>query len=176
MEFESVYSMRFYELLSGQREPLTYGIEDLKERFQISKKYRQINDFLKRVIEPAKKELDEKSPYSFTYQMNKTGRKFTSITFHPVYHPEHRDPELEQKDLQKKVSPAWELTRPVIQYLKYQFQFTTKEIQQNINLFISAQAELSDFIKFMSTVKARASRAKNPKGYLINSIKKELAK
>lgn len=30
MEFTSQYSMRFYELMSGQQTPLTYTIEDLK--------------------------------------------------------------------------------------------------------------------------------------------------
>ena len=176
MTFESVYSMRFYELLSGQKEPLTYSIEDLKERFQITGKYKQINDFLKRVIDPAKSELDAKSPYSFTYKPNKIGRKFTSITFYPIYQPEHRDPTLERIELQRKISPSWDLTKNVLDYLKHGFLFTTPEIKQQIDIFKQAQNEIPDFINFMSAVKARASRAKNPKGYLINSIKKELAK
>ena len=31
MQFKSVYSMRFYELLSGQTKPLTYSIEELRK-------------------------------------------------------------------------------------------------------------------------------------------------
>lgn len=176
MSFESVYSMRFYELLSGQKYPLSYGFEDLKAMFQIEGKYKQVNDFLRYVVEPAKKELDEKSPYSFDYKINKTGRKYTSITLFPVYQPEHRDADLERKDLQKQISPSWDLSKNVLDYLRNGFLFTPAEIKQNMDLFKKAQSEIQDFIYFMSQVKPRANRAKNPKGYLINSIKKELNK
>ena len=176
MSFESVYSMRFYELLSGQKYPLSYGFEDLKAMFQIEGKYKQVNDFLRYVVEPAKKELDEKSPYSFVYKINKTGRKYTSITLFPVYQPEHRDADLERKDLQKQISPSWNLSKNVLDYLRNGFLFTPAEIKQNMDLFKKAQSEIQDFIYFMSQVKPRANRAKNPKGYLINSIKKELNK
>lgn len=174
MSFESVYSMRFYELLSGQKYPLSYGFEDLKAMFQIEGKYKQVNDFLRYIVEPAKKELDEKSPYSFDYKINKTGRKFTSITLFPMYQPEHRDSDLERKDLQKQISPSWDLSKNTLDYLRNGFLFTPAEIKQNIDLFKKAQSEIQDFIYFMSQVKPRANRAKNPKGYLINSIKKEL--
>jgi len=176
MSFESVYSMRFYELLSGQTNPISYTIEYLKDRFQIVDKYKQINDFVKRVIEPAKKELDEKSPYTFEYKINKTGRKFTSITFFPIYQAQNRDEDLETKALQKQISPSWDLSKNVLDYLRNGFLFTPAEIKQNMDLFKKAQSEIQDFIYFMSQVKPRANRAKNPKGYLINSIKKELNK
>lgn len=174
MEFESEYSMRFYELLSGQKTPLTYSVEQLKEMFNIEDKYKQINDFTKRVIEPAKKELDAKSPYSFAYKPVKPSRKIVGFTFFPVYNSQHRDEDLETAELRKKVSPAWDLSRPVIQYLKHQFEFTTAEIKQHVELFKRAQNELDDVMLFMSKVKARANRATNPKGYLINAIRKEL--
>lgn len=176
MAFESVYSMRFYELLSGQKYPLSYSFDDLKAMFQIEGKYKQVNDFLRYVVEPAKKELDEKSPYSFEYKINKTGRKYTSITFYPVYQPENRDSDLEKKDLQRQVSPSWDLSKNTLDYLRNGFLFTPAEIKQNIELFKKAQTEIQDFIYWMSQVKPRANRAKNPKGYLINSIKKELNK
>ena len=176
MSFESVYSMRFYELLSGQTNPISYTIEYLKDRFQIVDKYKQINDFVKRVIEPAKKELDEKSPYTFEYKINKTGRKFTSITFFPIYQAQNRDEDLETKALQKQISPSWDLSKNALDYLRNGFLFTPAEIKQNMDLFKKAQSEIRDFIYFMSQVKPRANRAKNPKGYLINSIKKELNK
>jgi len=122
----------------------------------------------------AKKELDKCSPYTFDYEMNKTGRSFTSVTLYPKYQPQFRDSELEKKDLQKQVSPAWDLSKNTLDYLKNGFDFTQKEIKQNIDLLKQAQSEIDNFINFMSQVKPRANRAKNPKGYLINSIKKEL--
>jgi len=176
MKFESIYAMRFYELMSGQKQPITYNIENLKEMFQIQDKYERANDFKKYVLDIAVRELDKYSPYTFTYKMNKTGRSFTSVTFFPKYQPQFRDPDLERKHLQKQVSPGWELSKNTLDYLKNGFNFTTKEIKQNIELLKQAQEEIEDFINFMSHVKPRANRAKNPKGYLINSIKLELDK
>lgn len=174
MQFDSIYSMRFYELMSEQKTPLEYKIEDFKNILQLQNKYKQINDFIKRVVEPAKKELDSKSPYSFTYSIIKEGRQYKNIRFYPIYQPKFRDSDLDKKDLQKQVSPAWDLPKNTLDYLKNGFQFTTKEIKQNIDLLKQAQNEMENFINFMSQVKPRANRASNPKGYLINSIKKEL--
>lgn len=173
LSFSSVYAMRLYELLSGQTEPLTYSIEKLKEMFYIQGKYKQINDFIKRVIEPAKQELDEKSPYSFDYKINKTGRKFTSITFYPIYQSQFRNEDLETKNLQKQSALFWVLDRNTKDYLRNGFGFTPAEIKQNMSLFEKAVKSI-DLIGFMAKVKPKANRANNPKGYLINAIKKEL--
>lgn len=175
MQFESVYAMRFYELLSGQKKPLTYSIDTLKEMFGITEKYERISQFKAKVLDVAKKELDKCSPYTFDYKMNKTGRAFTSVTFYPIYQPQFRDSDLEKRELQKQLSPSWELPKNVLNYLKSNFDFDTKEIKQNVDLFALANSKI-DFIQFMANVKARANRAKNPKGYLINSLKKELNK
>lgn len=173
MEFESVYAMRFYELLSGQKTPLTYSIISLKEMFGISDKYKENKDFRIKVLETAKRELDKCSPYTFDFEMNKTGRSFTSVTFFPKHQPQFRDSELEKRELQKQISPSWDLSKNILDYLKNNFGFDTKEIKQNIDLFKFAHSEL-DLIQFMANIKPRANRAKNPKGYLINSLKKEL--
>jgi len=175
MQFDSVYAMRFYELMSGQKTPLTYSIDNLKEMFEITDKYDRVNDLKKRVLDVAKKELDKCSPYTFDYQMNKTGRAFTSVTLYPKYQPQFRDVELDKKDLQKQISPAWDLPKNVIDYLKNNFEIDTKGIKQNIDLFKLANDKI-DLIQFMANVKPRANRAKNPIGYLINAIKKELQK
>lgn len=175
LSLSSVYSIRLYEFLSGQKQPVTRTIDALKEMFQIQNKYKQVNDFIKRVIEPAKKELDEKSPYTFEYKINKKGRAYHSITFFPIYQPQFRDDDLERKDLQKKVSISWILDRNTKDYLIHAFGFTTAEIKQNISLFERAVKEIN-LIQFMSIIKekVRTKNIKNPKGYLINAIKKEL--
>jgi len=177
MEFESVYSMRFYELLSGQKTPLTYTIDNLKEMFGISdsKSYNKISNFKNRILDTAKRELDKCSPYTFDYKMNKTGRSFTSVTLFPKFQPQFRDSDLEKKELQKQVSPGWELPKNVLDYLKINFEITTLGIKQNIELLKLANEKI-DLIQFMSQVKPRANRAKNPIGYLINALKKEITK
>lgn len=176
LSFTSIYSIRLYELMAGQKEPLTYTIDYLKEIFCIENKYQnKPTDFIKRVIVPAKKELDAKSSYTFEYKINKKGRTYHSITFFPVYQPQFRNDDLERKELQKQVSPGMILGRQSTDYLKHSFDFTTAEIKQNIEIFTQASKKF-DLIEFLSKVKPRANRANNPKGYVIASIKSQLKK
>lgn len=174
MQFESVYTMRFYELVSGQKTPITYNIDSLKDIFQINGKYKKINDFIKRVIEPAKAELDKCSPYSFEYSMNKVGRSFTSVTLYPKYQPKFRDSELEIHDLQKRVSISWDLPRNITDYLKHNFEFTTDGIKNNLDLFKQANERI-DLISFLASIKGKVRTSKNPQGYIIGAIKKQLS-
>lgn len=173
MKFESVYAMRFYELLSGQTRPLTFDVESLKERFCIQDKYPAFKDFRVRVLDVAKRELDEKSPYSFEYVPNKIGRRTTSITLHP-FKTVNQDPTIEQQKLNKNMALSWDFDKRLIQYLKDNFSFETKEIKMHRELFLKAQNNMEDFIGFLARKKAAANRASNPKGYIINAIKGEL--
>jgi len=173
MQFESIYAMRFYELVSGQNTPITYNIDSLKDIFQIRNKYKKINDFIKRVIEPAKIELDRCSPYTFDYKMNKTGRSFTSVTLYPKYQPKYRDEDLESHNLQKQVSLSWDLPKNVVDYLKHNFEFTKDGIKNNIDLFKDANSKI-DLIQFLASIKGKVRDSKNPQGYIIGAIKKQL--
>lgn len=173
MQFDSVYAMRFYELLSGQKTPLSFSIEQLKAMFQIQDKYERVNDFKKYVLDMAKRELDKCSPYTFDYEMNKTGRKYTSVTFYPKYQPQHRDIGLERKSLQKQVSLSWDLPKNIVDYLKHNFEFTTDGIKNNIDLFKNAHEQL-DLIQFLASIKGKVRESNNPQGYVIGSLKKQL--
>lgn len=78
MKFKSVYAMRFYELMSGQTKPLFVSLEGsdgLRERFCLQGKYERVNDFKRYVIDAAKKELDESSPYSFVAKEERKERR-----------------------------------------------------------------------------------------------------
>lgn len=173
MEFTSQYSMRFYELMSGQKRPLIYTIENLKIMFGIEKKYERNPDFIKRIVIPAKEELDAKSPYSFEYKILKDGRTFHSLKLYPKYQPEYRDEELEKHELQKSISLSWDLDRIVRNYLKQDLLFTEQEIRNNIDLFKVAQGKI-DLILELSILKGKSREKKNPKGYIINAIKWKL--
>lgn len=174
MKFKSTYAMRFYELFSEKESPITYSIEHLKIMFQVEGKYKLVGDFLRRIIEPAKRELDSHSPYSFEYKPEKTGRKITHIKFYPVYIPKNRDSQVEERQLKKQVSPSWTLDQMIIQYLKENYHFDSKEINNNLDLFKQAQEMFPDFLYFLSQMRVKCEDKANPKGYLINAIKKEL--
>jgi plasmid replication initiation protein len=176
-QFESAYSMRFYELFAKQRTPLNFSIEKLKAMFGVEKKYKLTADFVRWVIEPAKKELDEKSPYSFEYTQMKTGRKITAIRFYPLIIRENADPENEEKtELRKypQYTVKFKIEKIIHQYLREHYLMSDPEIVNNLELFEMAQEKIPDLLMFLSQVKVKANRAANPKGYLINALKTKL--
>ena len=175
MEFESVYSMRFYELLSNQKTPINYSIDTLKEMFQIENKYKLTADFLRYVIEPAKKELDKCSPYTFHYETIKTGRKITGIRFIPIHQPQFEDESLKKQKALKQMSNRWYIPKNIEDYLKYNYEFTDKELNNNLSLFESLYNHLSEeeLLDFLVELKAQSVvyEIKNLKAYLIGSLK-----
>jgi len=175
MEFKSTYAMRFYELLSGQKRPLTYRIDDLKVMFRVEGKYKLTANFIRKVVDVAKRELDEKSPYSFEYKTNKLGRKIISVTLYPVYMAKNRDPLLERKDLGKHVSLGWDLDRIVVNYLRENFGFTDVEVRNNIDLFKAAQKQIPDFLYFLSEIRSNAHKARvSPQAFVVGAVRKRL--
>jgi plasmid replication initiation protein len=171
MAFQSPYTMRMYELFSKQRTPLVFALDKLKKMFGVEKKYALPADFIRRVIEPAKKELDEKSAYSYEYTSLKTGRKITSIRFYPVYIAKNVNEDIEKTKLIKQISPGLLIDRHVMNYLKDKYEFTATEIKNNEELFDTAQRCIPDLLLFLSEVYAKASKASNTKGYLINALR-----
>jgi len=177
MEFESTYSMRFYELLSNQKTPINYSIDNLKEMFQLSNKYKLTADFLRYVIEPAKKELDRCSPYTFHYEQIKTGRKITGIRFIPIHQPQFEDESLKKQKVMKQMSNRWFIPKNIEDYLKYNYEFTDKELSNNIGLFEVLYNNLSEeeLLDFLVELKEQSIlyEIKNLKAYLIGSLKKK---
>ena len=173
MSFQSEYSMRFYELFSNQSKPINYGIEELKEMFCISNKYKLNADFIRYVVEPAKKELDEKSPYTFVYKPLKTGRKITSLQFIPIFQANNENQELKSKSLGKQISTRFYLEPTDKEYLMTQYGFTEKEIKNNFLLFeeLYQVLEKGQLIDKLAELRRPATTKSNPKGYVINSLR-----
>ena len=177
MEFESVYTMRFYELLSNQKTPINYSIDKLKDIFNIADKYKLTGGFIQKVIEPAKKELDKCSPYTFHYEPIKTGRKITGIRFIPIHQPQFEDESLKKQKAMKQMSNRWFIPKNIEDYLKYNYEFTDKELNNNLSLFESLHNHLSEeeLLDFLVELKAQSVlyEIKNIKAYLIGSLKKK---
>ena len=181
MQFKSVYSMRFYELLSGQTEPLNYSIEEIRKMFSIEKKFKAVADLERYVLEVAQKELDESSPYSFTWERQevasrgRNGKKVVGYTFYPKYIQKNRDPELEKKELQGKVGNIagtyGMLDKTISNYLKFNLNMTKEEINANKELFITAQDVLPNLINHLADLKERATRKGKRIGWIINGLK-----
>lgn len=173
MQFQSVYSMRMYELMSGQKRPIEFTFEDLKMRFGLKDKYKLTANFKLRVLEIAKKELDEKSPYSFNYIEVKEGRKVVGFKFFPTFHPDKQDLELLQAEQRSKLSASAQISAQVYDYLRYSFEFKVSEINKNKKTIIEGEQRIPDFIGFLSSLVGPSRTANNRIGYVINAIKKK---
>ena len=177
MSFESNYAIRFYELMSGQKKPIAYTIEHLKMMFNVEDKYKSNpTNFIRKVVDPAQKELDKKSPYSFTYTYIKAGRKITGIKFYPVFNPANQDPEITKKQHHRQESVLWHLDKMVINYLKQYYLFTTTELKNNVELLEKANKEF-DLMNLLADKRRNLdSVRKTPQAYIIGTIKSELKK
>ncbi len=79
----SAYTIRIYELLNqyldtGWRE---VSLNRLREMLQVGDKYKRFTDIRQWVLEPAQKEMEDKTNIVFTWEALKTGRKVTAIRF-----------------------------------------------------------------------------------------------
>ncbi len=85
VSLKSTYSIRFYELLKQYEgiKSRTFTIEGIREIFKINhNEYTRYNDFKRKVILQAQKELPLKTDISFDFEEIKTGRKVTSLKFY----------------------------------------------------------------------------------------------
>lgn len=181
MQFKSVYSMRFYELLSGQNKPLNYSIDEIRKMFSLEKKLKKIDRLESVVFEVAQKELDENSPYSFTWEREevasrgRNGKKVVGYTFYPKYIQKNKDQELQRKELQAKIGNIagayGMLDKAVSDYLLYNLNMTKDEINANKALFLTAQKELPNLVDELADLKERAAKNGKGKGWIINGLK-----
>lgn len=177
MKFRSVYALRFYEKVVGQREPINYTIDELRAMFKLEDKYKLKKDFVKYVIQAAKDELDEISPWSFDYTQNYKaegpGRpSLHSVTLYPI-HQVLKEGDMDSSYIRKNISPSSVLCKESFEYLRNTLEFSNKEIINNFQLFDTAEKNL-ELPEFLHKIGPRALRVKNPKGYVIKAIRKEL--
>jgi plasmid replication initiation protein len=181
MKLKSSYSMRFYEIMSGQKKPMYFSLEKLRELFCFEEQqYSQPASIRERIIKPSKKELDKNAPYSFDFKEERISDKKTSpiigFTFYPIFIEENQDVELQRKERAAKLTTRNLFGDSEIRYLLNSYGFESDEIaknKQNIDKAIKVLGK-SDFIDFIKEIWENACpNAENPKGYLIGAIKQK---
>lgn len=158
LSLTSAYSQRLYELLSRYKntEHKKYyeSIDKLKFLLGIDKdktfKGPLANGNLKsKVIEPAMKELAEKTDIEFDYILEKTGKKFTDITFHikPKKYLEYQKTEDAKEDAALVYKQLQELNNNDIVNIVYKtlpdYNFTPRQ-KDNIT---KSPEMMSEFLK-----------------------------
>jgi plasmid replication initiation protein len=97
----STYAIRIYLLCKQYQDTgwLKMTLDDFKKKFELEYKYKQIFDLKRRVLEVAKKQINENTDITIDYELEKQGRKYTHITFKI----KSKNKKKEIKDIKKEV-------------------------------------------------------------------------
>ena len=174
MKLRSVYSMRFFEIMSGQNYPLELSLNEIRKMFRLEDKYKDVNDFQRRVLRSAREELDRVSPYSFEFIANYVGKKIVSFTFYPIFIAANQDEKLVEIEQMAKVTARLQLDTGIYDYLKISYGFKSEEINKNKKLLIEGQKTIVNFLDYLANLRPNAIHARNPKAYIIGAIQRTL--
>ena len=170
---ESSYSMRLYEMMAGQKEPIAYSVDSLRREFRLEDKYRLTKDFIRRVIESAKNELDVKSPVTFTYRPLKDGKKITRIMFFPVRQESKETGDAFFRETIRKYGAGAHLSSEEKRML-IDIGFSATGIKNNLELFMECKKRL-DFVYELAIISGKAREKRNPCGWCIKTLKGKLS-
>lgn len=175
MKLKSTYSVIMYILCSQQREPITYHIETLKKTLgaDTQKAYVRNANFFAKVLDAAKRELDDCSQYTFEYTANRAGRggAYTMVTIIPTINKKAQRPKEDAKTKHLEQQRV-RLSQNVSDYLLYSFGMSPTE-QENVERMIEQLGNEERQIQFLATIKEAACtrRVANPAGYLVQSLR-----
>ena len=124
--FGSIYSFRFYQMMMQFKSTgyCKISLDDLRYVLALFEKYEATKDLRKWVIDTAVKEINEKTPYKVSYELIKSGRKFT-----------HLELKFKLKAEPKKVTSLRDQNTPDLFY---------KMSDSQINMFGNQLAKLSE--------------------------------
>lgn len=152
-KFRSIYAERFYELLIGNKCDVSFEVDHLKMMFCLEEKYKNNNDFIKRVVDPAAKEMMEMEicPIYFTYDpIIGARRKIVKLCFHVMEKSAVKE-KIDAKDKLLKEVECVKLVERVIKTVKECFPRLVIHEEVELKLkraqFTFGVNELCDIIK-----------------------------
>lgn len=175
MRLKSTYSVIMYILISQQNINFTWHIDTLKRVLGAADKpaYKRNANFLAKVVDAAKRELDALSPHTFHYSINKSGRggKYNTITIIPWANTQYTLPNQDterEHDLDKQ---RIRLEPQVIEYLEYSFGLDYKTIER-MELPLSEIGSSEAQIDWLLTVREACdrTRVRNRAAYLTTAL------
>lgn len=170
LSLKSPYSVRLFMLLCNQSHPIEFSIDQLKRMLcQDPDAYQQSADFIKRVVEPSRKELDAKGCNSFTItKVSGAYNKTVALMFHPVKRAK-------ADNLRALVSTARIIDRHLWIILSSQAGFSYRELSAHKELWYGFQM-VPDCLSICLDIVARARAAGKKKGWIIQAIRAETEK
>lgn len=187
---EGEYTPLAYLLFACQKpnQTLNYGIDKLRMIFCPDEKdgktrYKNNWDFVKYVIEPPMKELENFSPVTYTYRTNldkdfegsiaRSGKRGRPGLEQLQFNSKRLLKNDNTSSLQKQVSVKMQLNDRVYEVLTHKLGFTNAELRSNIKLITGLQKmDLEAFLEFLDRNVPNFIRTENPKAYTIGAMNK----
>lgn len=164
----SPYASRLYSLMCGQSSPLRLEIAELKKMFGVENKYTQTADFIKKIIVPSQKLLDEKNCTSFTFSRIKNGQKVVALLFFPVKRDEPR-----KEQLAAKVSTSFFMSKEIQVTLMQIAGFSYKELSAH-KVLLNEFSKLPECYSVLIDIVNRMVTYNKKKGYVIAAMRSEV--
>lgn len=83
LSMSSIYSVRFYEIIKRYEHEHGFRmtVEELRRVFNLEDKYDRFADLRKRVVDTAKREIEERCDITFEYEIERDGRTPVALVF-----------------------------------------------------------------------------------------------
>lgn len=171
----SKYAVIMYLLCSQQdTKPRSYGMTRLRHILGCDslKGYDRGNNFVQKVLAPARAELIAKAPYYFDYSLTKTGRsnKITEVIIIPQINTQYT--QTDDSTRKAVTSLRSRLDKDVRNYCETTFAIRPKPLEKLEPLILALgdkDAQMSKLADIKTQINIR--RVKNPAGYFTRALK-----
>lgn len=172
MSMRNPYAARFYVLTASMNKPFVYSFDFLREVMGVKDKYPRAHDFIRRVVEPAARELEERGANGFRYEIErqfkeKPRSKVIGLKIIPVKR-ELRESRIEDQ----RMDLAAAVPSSIRNFLASQFGFSFKELRGNKET-LAAFCGLDGWQDRLLDITERARRLGKNHGYIIAAMKSE---
>lgn len=168
MQLKHPQSVKLYQLINGLKpQGLEYSVESLKRAFGVEDKYKRNNDFVRKYIDVACKELEAQQEGNyFRYKVKKENNKITKICIYPVKRATSLEVQASAGGVRK-----W-LQQDYFAILIQHAGFTTRQINSNKRTFERLQQNPLGMSILLDIIqRCRKVRPSNPQGYVVNAVK-----
>lgn len=167
------YAVRMYWLTCSMTQPVTFAIDTLRKMLGIEGKYKTSKDFVRRVLEPPMKVLEERKLNGYTFKTVKKNTeartsKVTHITIFPV---KRQQPTLQKLNAQIPLAAACPSKLRV--YLIQQCNLTEEDLKKNQKTLYYF-SKLQDYEQKIINICERYRKQRAGVGYLVNAMKSEI--
>jgi len=155
---ESIYSLRFYELLKEYSEvercEIVKPVSWIRKWLTLGDKYKLFKDFRVRVLEQAHREINSKTNLRYEFELVKRGRVVESVRFYDI---EYRSV--------VATPPALPAPAPAPDYSESEKLLISAGVE---GAAVQQIAQSFPDVAFIRSLIAGASKIKNPAGYIVS--------